>query len=457
MPVLTSQKGVYTCGSFSNPKDISQSVISGSAAAAGVAQSLADSRHSLTKKLNFPPEQDISNQTPRIGIFICHCGNNIAATVDVVAVADYAATLPHVTLVEHNQFSCSQDSQELMIERIRENGLNRIVVAACTPCTHEQFFRDTLKVAGINEYLFEMANIRNQDSWVHTSEPEKATGKAKDLVRMAIVKVMLQVPLHKLNVPITPSVLVIGGGLAGMTSALSLAKQGFKVDLVEKADHLGGNAMHLYRTWTGEHVPPFLAELDKSINEHSNITLHKQATILSFSGYVGNFTTIIKTDKGRKKSIKHGAGIIAVGGKRLLPNEYGYGILPGVLASVEFDKLHIHSGVQISKARTFVFIQCVGSRDSDRPYCSKVCCTHSVQSSIKLKKEDPARQVYILYREMRTYGQRERLYKQARELGVVFINYELHGKPKVSSDKEGLQVEVWIMFWICLFLFEPIW
>ena len=442
MPVLTSQKGIYSCGCFGGPRDVSQSVIGGSAAAAGAAQILAAVRHSLTKKINFPSEQDVSKQSPRVGIFVCHCGNNIAGVVDVAAVADYAATLPHVVHVERNLFSCSQDTQEQITECIRTNGLNRIVVAACTPRTHEQLFRETLKAAGINEYLIEMANIRNQTSWVHTNEPEQATQKAKDLVRMAVAKVTPQVPLHKLSVPIIQSALVIGGGLAGMTSALNLAEQGFKVNLIEKTDHLGGNAMHLYRTWTGEHVPPFLAKLENAINEQRNITLYRKATVHSFSGYIGNFSTVIKTGTGRKKTIKHGAGIMAVGGKRLLPNEYGYGSLPGVLASVEFDKLHIHNGVQVSKAKTFVFIQCVGSRDADRPYCSKVCCTHSVQSGIKLKKEDPTRQVYILYREMRTYGQRERLYKQARELGVVFINYEMHGKPKVKGDKKGLQVEV---------------
>ncbi len=443
MPVLTSQKGIYSCGAFAGPRDVSRSVVGGSAAAAGAAQSLAASRHSLTRKINYPPEQDVCGQVPRVGVFVCHCGSNIAGVVDVAAVADYAATLPSVTHVERNLFSCSQDTQELMIESIRNNGLNRIVVASCTPRTHEQLFRETLKAAGINEYLFEMANIRNQNAWVHTGEPEQATQKAKDLIRMAVAKVSSQVPLRKLTVPITPSALVMGGGLTGMASAISLAEQGFKVDLVEKTGHLGGNAIHLYRTWTGEHVPPFLAKLEQRINEHNNITLHRKTTVLSLSGYVGNFTTVVKTDKGRKKSIKHGAGIVAVGGKRLLPDEYGYGVFPGVLASVEFDKLHIHNGVQVSKAQTFVFIQCVGSRDSNRPYCSKVCCTHSVQSSIKLKTEDPSRQVYILYREMRTYGQRERLYKQARELGVVFINYELHGKPKVDRDKDGLQVEVW--------------
>jgi len=444
MPVLTSKPGIFTCGAFAGPKDIPQSVIEGSAAAAGAGNLLATARHTLTRDKTFPAERDISCEEPKIGVFVCHCGSNIAGVVDVSAVADYAATLPGVAHVERNLFTCSQDTQDLMVNLIKEKGLNRVVVAACTPRTHEPLFRETLKAAGINEYLFEMANIRNQNSWVHAKEPAKATAKAKDLIRMAVAKVSPQFALHQLSVPVTRTALVIGGGLAGMTAALNLADQGFPVHLVEKSDQLGGFARMLDHTWKGDEIKPQLAKMSASIENHYNITLHLQSEVKEVEGYVGNFRTTVQNKAGDKTVIEHGAGIVATGGKRYRPlKEYGYGEIKGVYTGIEFDTLRKAGDVNVKEGKTFVFIQCVGSRQKDRPYCSKVCCTHSVQSAIRLKKEDATRKVYILYRDIRTYGERELLYKEARQLGVVFINYELHGKPLVKHDMAGIQVEVW--------------
>ncbi|RJX33613.1 MAG: CoB--CoM heterodisulfide reductase iron-sulfur subunit A family protein [Desulfurivibrio sp.] len=444
MPVLTSKPGIFTCGSFAGPKDIPQSVIEGSAAAAGAANLLATARNTLTRDKTFPAERDISTEEPKIGVFVCHCGSNIAGVVDVAAVADYAATLPGVAHVERNLFTCSQDTQDLMVNLIKEKGLNRVVVAACTPRTHEPLFRETLKSAGINEYLFEMANIRNQNSWVHAKEPAKATTKAKDLIRMAVAKVSPQVPLRQLSVPVTRSALVIGGGLAGMTAALNLADQGFPVHMVEKSDQLGGFARMLDHTWKGDEIKPQLANMTARIENHYNITLHLQSEVKEVEGYVGNFRTTVQNKAGDKTVIEHGAGIVATGGRRFRPlQEYGYGEIKGVYTGIEFDTLRKAGDVNVREGKTFVFIQCVGSRQKDRPYCSKVCCTHSVQSAIRLKKEDANRKVYILYRDIRTYGERELLYKEARQLGVIFINYELHGKPLVKHDMAGIQVEVW--------------
>ncbi|TFG38234.1 MAG: CoB--CoM heterodisulfide reductase iron-sulfur subunit A family protein [Desulfobacterales bacterium] len=444
MPVLTSKPGIFTCGAFAGPKDIPQSVIEGSAAAAGAGKLLATSRNTLTRDKTFPAERDTSCEEPKIGVFVCHCGSNIAGVVDVAAVSDYAATLPGVAHVERNLFTCSQDTQDLMVNLIKEKGLNRIVVAACTPRTHEPLFRETLKAAGINEYLFEMANIRNQNSWVHANEPAKATAKAKDLIRMAVAKVSPQFALHQLSVPVTRAALVIGGGLAGMTSALNLADQGFPVHLVEKSDQLGGFARMLDYTWKGDEIKPQLANMTARIENHYNITLHLQTEVKEVEGYVGNFRTTVQDKSGNKTVIEHGAGIVATGGKRYRPlKEYGYGEIKGVYTGIEFDVLRKAGDINVREGKTFVFIQCVGSRQQDRPYCSKVCCTHSVQSAIRLKKEDATRKVYILYRDIRTYGEREALYKEARQLGVVFVNYELHGKPLVKHDMEGIQVEVW--------------
>ena len=443
MPVHTSRKGIFTCGAFNGPRDIPQSVIGGSAAAASVSALLASARHTQTRTLPPPAELDVRSQEPRIGVFVCHCGTNIAGVVDVEEVAAYAATLPQVVHVTRNLFTCAQDTQDLMVQQISEKRLNRIVVAACTPRTHEPLFRKTLKSAGINEYLIEMANIRNQNAWVHSQEPEAATLKAKDLIRMAVAKVSSQTARKPLRIQIAPSVLIIGGGVAGMTAALNLADQGFRIHLVEKTTQLGGNALHLFQTWNGEHVPRYLKELKEEVQGHPLIEVAYTSTVLAVSGYVGNFTSTIRTGPIRKRTIAHGAVIITTGAKRYIPEEFEYGKIPNVVASIEFDKLHMHNETRVANGKSFVFIQCVGSRNQERPYCSKSCCTHSIQSAIKLKKEAPSRQIYILYREIRTYGQRERIYNQARELGIVFLNYELHGPPRIKKAANSVLVEVW--------------
>jgi heterodisulfide reductase subunit A2 len=442
-PVQTSREGIFTCGAIAGPKDIPQSVVEGSAAAAAVADLLAPARYELTSEASFPVEKNISLEEPRIGVFICHCGSNIAGVVDVKAVEEYAATLPDVVYVERNLFSCSQDTQEMIAKRIQEKNLNRIVIAACTPRTHEPLFRETLKAAGLNEYLVEMANIRNHNSWVHVQNPLAATAKAKDLVRMAAAKVTYGVSLKPISVPITQKGLVIGGGVAGMTAALNLAQQGFGVHLVEKSDTLGGNALNIKHTWSGEHVPTQVGKLIDKVIWNDRIIIHKEHTVTAVEGFVGNFRSTITGKDGRSKVIEHGAGIVAIGGEAYTPNEYNYESITRVVTSVQFDKLFELKEKHVKQSKRFVFIQCVGSREGDQMYCSKVCCTHSVQSAITLKMENPERNVYILYRDMRTYAQREALYRQARKLGVIFINYELHGKPKVTENGPHIDVEVW--------------
>ncbi len=442
-PVQTSREGIFTCGAIAGPKDIPQSVVEGSAAAAAVADLLAPARFEFTAEPSFPTEKDVSKEEPRIGVFVCHCGSNIAGVVDVEAVEEYASTLPDVVYVERNLFSCSQDTQDMIAKRIQEQNLNRIVIAACTPRTHEPLFRETLKAAGLNEYLVEMANIRNHNSWVHGATPDMATVKAKDLVRMAAAKVTYGDSLKPIGVSITQKGLVIGGGVAGLTSALNLAEQGFEVHLVERTETLGGNAMNLKHTWSGEHVVTQVTKLIERVLAHDKVIVHKEFSVTHVSGFVGNFISTITGKDGTTKVIEHGAGIVATGGDEYTPKEYNYDSITKVVTSVQFDKLFELKEKHVKQSRKFVFIQCVGSREGDSMYCSKVCCTHSVQSAIALKKENSERSVYILYRDMRTYAQREALYKEARQLGVIFINYELHGKPKVTENGSVIDVEVW--------------
>jgi heterodisulfide reductase subunit A len=437
-PVATNVPGIYASGCFQAPKDIPQSVTEASSAAAAASIALSKARGTLTKEKTFPPEKDVAAEEPRIGVFVCSCGINIAGTVDVKELTEYAKTLPNVVFAENNLFTCSQDTQVLIAEKIKEHNLNRVVVAACTPRTHEPMFRETLKNAGLNEYLFEMANIRNQNSWVHSKEPEKATAKARDQVRMAVAKAAMLQPLEHLSVQVNQSALVIGGGISGMTTALGLADQGYETILLEKSDKLGGNAWNLRRTWRGEEIKPFLEQLIARVENHPNIKVFKNASIKTSKGAVGDFVSEVDVN-GEIKTIKYGIAVVCTGAKEYKPNEYLYGEDERVFTHLEFEE-KLQNG--ISGKQGAVFIQCVGSREPERPYCSRLCCTHTMQSAIELKKTNPEMPVYVLYRDIRTYGEREDLYKEARELGVIFIRYTRENKPKVFKDGNDLVVQV---------------
>ena len=440
-PVETTKKGIYVCGSFSEPKDIPISVMEASAASAAAQELLSPERGKLIKEKEYPPEIDVSKEEPRIGVFVCNCGINIGGIIDIPSVVEYARKLPNVVYVEENLFTCAQDTQEKIKEVIKKERLNRIVVAACTPRTHEPLFQETLKACGLNKYLFEMANIRNQCSWVHSDNREKATEKAKDLIRIAVSRVRKIRPLPQPTVPVIKSALVIGGGISGMSAALSLANQGFHVSILEKEDRLGGNAANLYEDWKGNKIEAFLNKLIDEVNKNENIDVYLNSRIEEIKGFVGNFETII-SQNGSKKSIKHGVIIIATGAKEYKPKEYLYGQDERILTLLDLDKAFKEESKKIRDAKSVVFIQCVGSRDSERPYCSKVCCTHSIKSALKLKEINPDTDIYILYRDIRTYGRREELYREARKKGILFIRYDLENKPKVTKEDGRISVIV---------------
>ncbi|HKJ64115.1 MAG TPA: FAD-dependent oxidoreductase, partial [Desulfopila sp.] len=440
-PVKTSREGIYVCGAFQEPKDIPYSVMEASAAACWAETDLARARGSLTKTKVFPDERDIEGEEVRIGVFVCNCGTNIGSIVDVPAVAEAARSLPGVAYVEENLFTCSQDSQDKMRQVVEREKLNRVVVAACTPRTHEELFQETLKDAGLNKYLFEMANIRNQCSWVHSKEKDEATAKAKDLVRMAVARTRLIRSLKQPAIGVDHSALVIGGGIAGMTSALGLADQGFAVHLVEKERELGGNARSLLTTWQGEDIGLRLAEMERRVGEHQSITVHTEAEVKDSKGFIGNFETTLSKG-GDEQVVKHGAVIVATGARESRPAEYLYGEDERVLTHLELDRAIAAGDARLSGAASAVFIQCVGSREPERPYCSKVCCTHSIKAAIGFKKRNPEMNVFVLYRDIRTYGRRESLYREARQLGVIFIRYEMEAKPVVRKEGDSLWITV---------------
>jgi len=436
-PVETSRPGVFVCGAAGGPKDIPYAVMEASAASAASSSLLASVRNTMTRKKSYPRETDYSpEEAPRIGVLVCHCGVNIGSVVDVPAVRDYAKTLPHVAYVSDNMFTCSQDTQELMRETIRENRLNRVVVAACSPRTHEPLFQETLREAGLNPYLFEFANIRDQDSWVHQGEPEKATQKAKDLVRMAVAKAALLEPIDRLQAPVIQKGLVVGGGVAGMNAALTLAEQGFETFLVEAGSELGGQARNIRRTWKGEDVGAYLEDLCRRVESHPRIEVFKGAGIQAVQGFVGSFSTTVRVN-GSERVLEHGAVVLSTGARPLEPGEYLYGESDRVTRWHEMEELFAREPVRLEEAEAVAFIQCVGSREPQRPYCSKICCTASVQQALALKEQKPELDVYILYRDLRTFGQREELYKKARRAGVLFIRYDLDEKPLVEKTEEN--------------------
>jgi len=445
-PVESKRKGIYLAGSFTGPKDIPETVMEASGAASKVLSLLKEARGSLIKKEDFPQEKDVLGEEPRVGVFVCNCGSNIAGFVNVPEIKEYAKTLPNVVYAEDNLYTCSNDTQDKIKEKIKEHNLNRVIVSACTPRTHEPLFRNTVRKAGLNPYLFEMANIRDQCSWVHMNEREKGTQKAKDLVRMAVAKARLLEPLKMMTVPITKSALVIGAGLSGMTSALELADQGFKVYLVEKEKELGGYLRQIHYLMDGTKTHNELKSLVARVKENSSIELLTQAKIEKVDGFIGNFKTKISMN-GTSKEFEHGAVIVATGAKEYQPKEYLYGEDERVLTQLELEqKLAANEGfggVPGKGPKNVVMIQCVGSRDEERPYCSRICCNEAVKNALKIKELSPETNVYVLYRDVRTYGFKESYYTQARQKGVVFIRYEKDKKPEVLKDKNGLKVNVY--------------
>ncbi len=444
-PVSTSREGISVCGAFQGPKDIPQSVVEASAAASAAGRRLSAARGTLTRTRDLPPERDFGDQEPRIGVFVCNCGINIGGVADVPAVREYARGLPHVVHVEDNLFTCAQDSQDKIKKVIMEKGINRVVVAACSPRTHEPIFQETIRETGLNRYLFEMANIRDQNTWVHMNEPEKATRKAKDLVRMAVAKAARIRPLHRVPMRVNKSLLVVGGGVAGLEAALGAADQGVAVTLVERSSELGGNARLLGRTWQGDDIQVYLADLVARVRDHPRVQVFVQTEVKKTSGVVGGFsTTLVSRDRDPATTIvEHGATVLAVGGREHKPDVYLYGQHPDVLTHLDLDAGLSGGDPRLSAARIAVFIQCVGSRVPERNYCSRLCCTHSLQSALQLKSLNPQMAVFILYRDMRSYGFREDLYREARRRGVLFIRYGLEHPPMVSAGgdrKLALQV-----------------
>jgi heterodisulfide reductase subunit A len=439
-PVESSRNGIFVSGPCTEPKDIPETVTQSSAAAAKAMELLKDVRNTMITAKHYPSELAVYDQEPRIGVFVCHCGINIGGYVDVPQVVEYTKTLPKVVHVESNLYTCSQDSQKRIVEMIGKHKLNRIVVASCTPRTHEPLFRETVREAGLNPYLFEMANIRDQCSWIHMNQPLEATRKAKDLVRMSVAKAELLAPLKRVEIDVVQKALVIGGGVAGMAASLSLARQGFEVVLVERDSELGGNSRYIYYTIEERSVQDFLRKMVQEVSENELIRVYKNADIESVSGFVGNYITEIRLGDGSIEKLEHGVTIVATGAQEFVPDEFLYGQDGRVITQREFEKRLANNDPGISDIKSVAMIQCVGSRDEAHSYCSRRCCAQAMKNSLMLLRINPMARVYVLYRDVRTYGFKEEFYTEAREKGVLFIRFDGAAKPKVYGDNGSLKV-----------------
>ncbi|UCF61695.1 MAG: FAD-dependent oxidoreductase, partial [Anaerolineaceae bacterium] len=452
-PLETSRPGIYAIGPFREPKDIPESVIDASGAAAHAAGLLANSRHTLTRRREYPPERDVLGEEPRIGVFICHCGSNIGGFLDVPGVAEYAKNLPGVIHAEDNLYTCSQDTVVHITEIVQELNLNRVVVSSCTPHTHAPLFQDSIRAAGLNPALFEMANIRNQCSWVHSHDRQAATKKAKELTRMAVARASTLQPIITTEVEIEHSALVVGGGVAGMMSALSLAQGGFDVHLVERQDALGGNLRHVYRTIAGDDPQSFLKDLIGQVDGDPRINVYLGYQVVKTDGFMGKFTTWLQNGSEDLTKVNHGVTILATGGREYRGQEYQYGSNPRIVTGLEFEGLLSMADGHRQNSRVesaweslgkqlpndVAMILCVGPADR---FCARICCTTAIKNALALKRMNPDARVTILYKDIRTYGFKERLYTDARRAGVLFVRYDDESKPEVHTQDGTLQVRV---------------
>ena len=501
--VESSRKGIYVAGAFAEPKCISETVTQAIAACATAGSWLASARGTLVKEKTFPPEKSMPGEIPRIGVFVCHCGSNIGQVVRVADVVESAKQLPYVVYAGGHLHVCSQDNQASIREAIEQYNLNRVVIASCSPATHKPLFQETVQEAGLNKYLCEMANIRDQCAWVHRDVPDQATEKAKELVRMKVVKLAMQEPIKQISVGITRSALVIGGGISGMTSALSLAAEsgaesdyesgakssydssaksepgyesnaesGYEVHLVEKSDALGGLCRRIRQGFKGEDIQALVSDLISKVNSNPRIKTYLSTEPRESCGSAGNFITTLAD--GRQ--ISHGTMIIATGGREYEPVEYLYGRSDRVMTYLELEEALARGDKQVRESKNVVLINCVGSREPERPYCSRVCCHKSIKLALALLALNTATatsyhpatanamissnpegniqgniqgdiqgdiqvniqvNIFVLYLDMRTYGFMEDRYREARLKGVTFIRYEAEDKPVVEQTAAG--------------------
>ncbi|NNG01599.1 MAG: CoB--CoM heterodisulfide reductase iron-sulfur subunit A family protein [Desulfobacteraceae bacterium] len=440
-PVATSRPGIYACGVFEAPKDIPETLVQASASACLAGKHLLPAATADSTEPVYPPEKDITGELPRIGVFVCDCGQNISGTVDVPDVVNYAGLLPHVVVSRSVGYGCSRESLDIIRKTIADKKLNRVVIGGCSPRTHESLFQDTLMQAGLNKYMLEIANIRDQNAWVHADRPEDATRKAKELIRMASAGVVESHPLIDHILELNQSALVIGGGVSGMNAALELAEQNYTVYLAEQAGELGGLARQIHRTIDGSDVPTYLSGLMGEVRAHKNIEVILNAVLVDHEGLPGMFKTGFQiAPQMYYRQIEHGVTILAVGAAPNRVDDYLLDKHEAVCTQMELGNLIHTAPDKVSDWENVVMIQCVGSRTPDNPNCSRICCQAAIKNALWLLDSNPDLNIYILYRDMRTYGFLEDYYLEARRRGVIFVRYTPESPPVVEAGGAGVHV-----------------
>jgi heterodisulfide reductase subunit A-like polyferredoxin len=444
-PAATSKPGIYVAGCFQEPKDIPESAAQGSAAAACLMEQLTAVRGTMISRHEYPWERDITDESPRIGVFVCQCGHNISSVIDVEEVARQAAKLPNVRHAEANAFTCSESNQQHIKEIIHKHRINRLVVASCSSRTHEALFQETLRESGLNAFLFAMTNIRDQCAWVHRDDPAAATAKAMDLVSMAVARArhLKQLPLYEL--PVTASALILGGGLAGMTAAQIITGQGFNVHLVEKEGFLGGLLRNIHTTLEHADVPAYLQRLIAKTQSNPKIKIYLNSELTKISGQAGNFTSVLNV-AGKETTINHGVAIVATGGQEQSTEQYLHGRNPHVITQSRLESM-LAGGSLISELKgkqdpVIVMVQCVESRDEKNPHCSRICCAEAVKNALAIRQRLPLAKIVVIGRDIRALGFREAYYQKALEQNIVFVRHEENHGPEVTEEGNQLIVKV---------------
>jgi len=440
-PVATSKAGIYVCGLFESPKDIPETMVQASAAAHRASTNLCLLPEQAKDSVVFPPEKDVTDLDARIGVFVCDCGRDIGGVIDVAEVVEYAAGLPDVVVSKNVGHGCSRDSLSAIESEIRAHDINRVVIGGCSPRSHETLFQDTIRRAGLNKYLLEIANIRDQNTWVHLDSPEDAFDKAKDLIRMAVCGVALTHPLKEHVVPVNKSALVVGGGVSGMTTALGLAGRGLKVFLAERSNTLGGVAREIRKTLDGEDVRTYVEDLRQRTLHHDNIQVMTNAMIVDHSGMPGMLKTGFQIGpRWQYRQIEHGVTILATGAIPNRPKQYLLDEHDAVMTQLDLDGIIEDASERVRGWERVVMIQCVGSRTKDNPNCSRICCQAALKNALRILDLNPEAQIAILYRDMRTYGFQEDAFREARSRGVIFSRYDIDDAPDVRAKGDQITV-----------------
>lgn len=437
--VRTSKEGIYVCGSIAAPTDISETVIQASAAAGEASVLLSSVRNQCVSKKAGSKEPTGGDEDARIAVLVCRCGEEIGSAVDIEQVVASAQTLPNVTHVEDVDFLCLPETLEKVKKTIAKSGVNRVILAACAPYHYQRLFDEAMQEIGIDSSLWQLVNFREQIAWVHKDKQALATEKAQHVLAMAVERLRQQELLTVTPSPVNQQGLVIGGGICGLTAALCLAEQGFEVHLIEKSAEPGGHTRDMYYSLGNEDPQAFLNDILKKVKNNKKIHVHLESEVIEMTGHTGDFQTRIKSGE-EVTTVEHGTVIIATGAKDYQPTEYLYGQDNRIMTRKELQKRLAEGALE--KPSTVVMIQCVGSRNSDHPYCNRTCCSEAIANALKIKEQSPETEVFVLHRDIMTYGFKEEYYTQAREAGVLFLRYEPEAEPEVTIEGKAILVEV---------------